>query len=316
MKNFFNFLFLSIFIIKIQNICAITTNEIIKNKRINFLNEARNIINQSNLVDQNEKIMDDSLRTYKYYMLKDKTEIRAIFIFDDLNINKAKKLGIYDQKHKIDILDIQNRVHNLFPLDGISSLTDVLYKERQTFSFNTDYAITNYVFSRFVFNINVHEKNDEEIMSLLLDNELIMKKKNLIIKKNNNGYEANDSIERYTQNSNNLLKNHPHSFSQFIGALLNISSIVTSISGTISAISSLFSNEPSPSPPKFLGEEKAPLLTHVERKTILNKSENKSHHSYRKNNKEYEDEYEDEDEYEEEYEDEYEDEDEDEYDYY
>ncbi|CRG98575.1 conserved Plasmodium protein, unknown function [Plasmodium relictum] len=306
MKTFFYFLIFSIFFINIKHICAITLNDIVKDKRFKFLNEARVIIDQSNLEDQNEKLIDNSLRTYKYYMKKYATEIRAVFIFDDLNIDEAKGLGVYNEKNKVDILDVQKRLPDLFPLDEISSFSDTLYKERQTFSFKTNYSITNYVFSRYVFNINIQEKDDEEIMSLLLENELIMKKKNLVIKKNN-GYEGNGSIEKYTHNSNNLLKRYPHSFSQFIGALFNITSIISSISGVVSAVSSLFSSEPSPSPPKFLGEEKAPLPTHEERTTSSNKSDSKK----KKNDKDYEEEYEDDDEYE--YEDEDDDEDEDYY---
>ncbi|KAI4840671.1 hypothetical protein MKS88_000904 [Plasmodium brasilianum] len=328
--NIFSLLFLSILFIKVAHVCGISTNEVLRDKRIEFRNSAKFVINESNLVDKNEKLVGTSLRTYKYYLVKGTTEIRAIFIFDDLNMNKAKVLGIHNEQHEIDILNVQNNMNKLYPLDEISTFSDVIYKERKTFSLETSYSTTSYVLTKFVFNINIEEENDENVMSLLVDNELNMKKKNLQIKIKNDKQEGNNNSNNNNNNSSNGIyrdsnsinlyqKRHPQVFTQFIGIIGSIISLATSIPGAISAISSLFKGSPSPSPPQFLGDENSKLPTYEERKSAyISSAQVKKGGPYKNENRYmYDDNYdEDNDEYDDDYNDEYEDEYEDEYGYY
>ncbi|SBT31126.1 hypothetical protein POVWA2_005740 [Plasmodium ovale wallikeri] len=318
--NLFNFFLLSILFIKIRHVLCVSTNEVLRDKRIEFNDYAKVIIHDSNLVDKNEKLLGNSLRTYKYYLVKSTTEIRAIFIYDDFNINIAKILGIHNEQHEAYISNIQSNINSLYPLDETSTFSEVLYKERKMFSLETDYSTTNYVFTKFIFNINIEEEEEEYIMSLLINNELNMKKKNLeIVTKDNTQKEINRNKQYEGSNSVSLYKksNHPPAFAQFIGALMNVVSIITSISGAISAVSSMFTGSPSPSPPSFLGDEYSVLSTYEERKVASTPSNVKKNATQPSYDDEYADEdaYEDDyDEYGDEYGDEYDDEYGDEYD--
>ncbi|GAB64752.1 hypothetical protein PCYB_031650, partial [Plasmodium cynomolgi strain B] len=264
---------LSIFFIKAALVCAISTHEVLNDKRIEFKNNAKRIINESYLVDQNEKLLGSSLRTYKYYLVTGTTEFRAIFIFDDLNVNKATELGISNAQHEADILNVEENVKNIYPLDEISTFNEVLYRERKMFSLETAYSTTSYVLAKFVFDVNVEEEDEEDIMSLLIETELNMKKKKLeVVTKEDGGAQQGDNINSSDVKSNNsqsvglYKKKHPQAFTQFIGLLVSIVSMVTSISGAISAVAPSFSGTPSPSPPEFLGDEAWTLPTYEERK--------------------------------------------------
>ncbi|EUD65043.1 hypothetical protein C922_04554 [Plasmodium inui San Antonio 1] len=277
--NPLNILLLSIFFIKEALVCAISTHEILNDKRIEFKNNAKRIINESYLVDKNEKLLGSSLRTYKYYLVKSTTEFRAIFIFDDLNVHKATELGIGNAEHEADILNVEGNVNNIYPLDEISTFNEVLYRERKMFSLETAYSTTSYVLAKFVFDVNIEEEDEQDIMSLLIETELNMKKKKLdVVTKEDGGAQEGDNIESSDMNSNHsqsvelYKKRHPQVFTQFVGMLVSIVSMVTSISGAISAVSSVFSGTPSPSPPEFLGDEAWALPTYEERKVSKRES--------------------------------------------
>ncbi|CAA9986496.1 conserved Plasmodium protein, unknown function [Plasmodium knowlesi strain H] len=264
---------LSIFSIKAALVLAISTHEVLNDKRIEFKNNAKRIINESYLVDKNEKLLGSSLRTYKYYLIKSTTEFRAIFIFDDLNVNKAAEIGIRNDQHEADILNVEENVNNIYPLDEISTFNDVLYRERKMFSLETEYSTTSYVLAKFVFDVNVEEEDEEDIMSLLIETELNMKKKKLdVITKKDGDAEQGEKVNSsdiksdYSQSADLYKKKHPQSFTQFIGLLVSIVSMATSISGAISAVAPAFSGTPSPSPPEFLGDEAWVLPTYEQRK--------------------------------------------------
>ncbi|EDL43607.1 hypothetical protein, conserved [Plasmodium vivax] len=276
---------LSIFFIKAALVCAISTHEVLNDKRIEFKNNAKRIINESYLVDKNEKLLGSSLRTYKYYLVKGTTEFRAIFIFDDLNLNKATELGIRNAQHEADILNVEGNVKNIYPLDEISTFNEVLYRERKMFSLETAYSTTSYVLAKFVFDVNIEEEDEEDIMSLLIETELNMKKKKLDVLTegdggaqrggNMNSISSSDMQSNQSNHANHsnhsqsvelYKKKRPQVFTQFVGLFVSIVSMVTSISGAISAVASVFSGTPSPSPPEFLGDEAWTLPTYEERR--------------------------------------------------
>ncbi|SOV74103.1 conserved Plasmodium protein, unknown function [Plasmodium sp. gorilla clade G3] len=303
-----NLILLSIIFLKCHNVCCISTREILREKRNEFQRYSEFIINEKNLVDNNEKIINNSIRTYKYYMEKGIKEIVAIFIFDDLNITKARELGIQNKTdHELNINNIQKNIQNIYPLDEINSFSDLIYKERKLFSFETEYSVTNYVFTKFVFHVKITEENDEEIMFLMINNELNMKEKNLeIIKKTNEYNNGNNNIPNVNSNSVNLYQKHPQAFVQFIGAIIGIATLVSSISGAVSGISSIFSSRPAPTPPEFLGDEKSKLSKYETGKKEVEKKDKKKKY-YKEKDDAYDDyEYYDNEYYDDEYyEDEY-----------
>ncbi|ANQ06281.1 Mitochondrial carrier protein [Plasmodium coatneyi] len=300
---------LSIFFIKAALVCAISTHEVLNDKRIEFKNNAKRIINESYLVDKNEKLLGSSLRTYKYYLVKSTTEFRAIFIFDDLNVNKATELGIRNAQHQADILNVEENVNNIYPLDEISTFNEVLYRERKMFSLETAYSTTSYVLAKFVFDVNVEEEDEEDIMSLLIETELNMKKKKLdVLTKEDGGAQQGGNINssdiksNHSQSVEMYKQKHPQVFTQFVGLLVSIVSMATSISGAISAVSSAFSGAPSPSPPEFLGDEAWALPTYEERKVSKREApKGKKGKRTPQEDPYYDDDYDDDDYYDDEY---------------
>lgn len=271
-----NLILLSIIFLKYYHVCCISTREILRDKRNEFQRYCEFIINEKNLVDNNEKIVNNSIRTYKYYMEKGIKEIVAIFIFDDLNITKARELGILNKAdHELNISNIPKNIQNIYPLDEINSFSDLIYKERKLFSFETEYSVTNYVFTKFVFHVKITEENDEEIMFLMINNELNMKQKNLEIIKKTDEYNGNNNMPSVNSNSVNLYQKHPQAFVQFIGAIIGIATLVSSISGAVSGISSIFSSRPAPTPPEFLGDEKSKLSKYETGKKEVEKKDKK-----------------------------------------
>ncbi|GAW79267.1 hypothetical protein, conserved [Plasmodium gonderi] len=291
---------LSILFINKAHVHAISTHEILVDKRIEFRNNAKLVINESYLVDKNDKLLGNSLRTYKYYLVKGTTEFRAIFIFDDLNMYKATELGINKEQHEVDILNIENNMNNIYPLDEMSTFNEVLYREKKMFTLETEYSTTTYVLAKFVFNVNVEEENEEDIMSLLIEVELNMKKKKLdIVKEEGDDNDAhhvdnNSYTDRQMNHSNTVelyKKKQPQVFTQFIGLLVSIASIVTSISGAISAVAPVFSGASSPSPPEFLGNEASSLPTYKERMVEKSETYNQMKNKKTENRKHYFDDY-------------------------
>ncbi|CDU84918.1 hypothetical protein YYC_03226 [Plasmodium yoelii 17X] len=289
--------FLSILFLQITSTYGISTNEVLRDKKLEFIDYAKFIIDESNLVDKNEKLLGSSLRTYKYYLVKSATEIRAIFIYDDFNVEKADMLDMNIENHKLDIINLENIMNFLYPLDETSIFSEDLYKERKMYSLETDYSATTYVLIKFVFNVNIEKEDDEYVLSLLIGNELNMKNKNLEIVKNDNDKlpqlkDQRKDLQNNDTNFNILNRNklHPQVFTQFIGAIIGIVSMITSISGAISAVSPMFSGSDTPSPPTFLGDENSSLPTYSER--IHNSTPSKN--TYNNTRDEFYDEYEDE----------------------
>ncbi|CAD2102693.1 conserved Plasmodium protein, unknown function [Plasmodium vinckei] len=291
---------LSILVLQITGIYGISTNEVLRDKKLEFIDYAKFIIDESNLVDKNEKLLGSSLRTYKYYLVKSATEIKAIFIYDDFNVDKADMLDTSIENHRLNIIDLDNIMSLLYPLDETSIFSEDLYKERKMYSLETDYSATTYVLIKFVFNVNIENEDDEYVLSLLIGNELNMKNKNLEIVKNNNDKlpqikDQRTDLQNNDTNFNMLNRNklRPQVFTQFIGAIIGIVSMITSISGAISAVSPMFSGSDTPSPPSFLGDENSSLPTYSERINHSAPSKNTYDNTTDEFYDEYEDEYDD-----------------------
>ncbi|CAD2102698.1 hypothetical protein YYG_02623 [Plasmodium vinckei petteri] len=291
---------LSILVLQITGIYGISTNEVLRDKKLEFIDYAKFIIDESNLVDKNEKLLGSSLRTYKYYLVKSATEIKAIFIYDDFNVDKADMLDAPIENHRLNIIDLDNIMNLLYPLDETSIFSEDLYKERKMYSLETDYSATTYVLIKFVFNVNIENEDDEYVLSLLIGNELNMKNKNLEIVKNNDDKlpqikDQRTDLQNNDPNFNILNRNklRPQVFTQFIGAIIGIVSMITSISGAISAVSPMFSGSDTPSPPSFLGDENSSLPTYSERINHSAPSKNTYDNTTDEFYDEYEDEYDD-----------------------
>lgn len=115
----------------------------------------------------------------------------------------------------------------------------------------------------------------KKLCFLMINNELNMKQKNLEIIKKTDEYNGNNNMPSVNSNSVNLYQKHPQAFVQFIGAIIGIATLVSSISGAVSGISSIFSSRPAPTPPEFLGDEKSKLSKYETGKKEVEKKDKK-----------------------------------------